>query len=293
MSEAGWRYLTAFALIPVVALVVLELPGIVFRTALVLVVAAAAWEWSRLAGLAPALAGAAAAGGSLAAAVAAGGAFTEGLAWVGAAWWLVAFALVVRYRAADSASPTSRGVASGTGFARAGSAASPTSRGVPPGTGFARVGSALAGWLVLVPAGAAFAAVHARAEGPALTMTLLAVVWAADSAAWFAGRRFGRVRLAPRVSPGKTWEGAAGGLAAGAAVGAAAAWWLALPVPGFLLAAVLAAGASVIGDLYESVCKRRAGVKDSGRLLPGHGGLLDRIDGLTAAAPVYAIATAE
>ena len=291
MTEAGRRYLTALGLIPVVAIVVLGLPPIVFQAALVLVVAAAAWEWSRLAGLFPAPVFAAAAAGSLAAAVAAGGAFTEGLAWVGVAWWLAAFVLVVRYRTAGAASSTGRAAPPGSGFARAGSAASSTGRTAPPGSGFTRAGSALAGWLVLVPAGAALAAVHARPGGAALAMTLLAVVWAADSGAWFCGRRFGRTRLAPRVSPGKTWEGAAGGLAAGTAVGAAA-WWLVLPAPGLLLASVLAAGASVVGDLYESVCKRRAGVKDSGRLLPGHGGLLDRIDGLTAAAPVYAVATA-
>ena len=291
MTEAGRRYLTALGLIPVVAIVVLGLPPIVFQAALVLVVAAAAWEWSRLAGLFPAPVFAAAAAGSLAAAVAAGGAFTEGLAWVGVAWWLAAFVMVVRYRTAGAASSAGRAAPPGSGFARAGSAASSTGRAAPPGSGFTRAGSALTGWLVLVPAGAALAAVHARPGGAALAMTLLAVVWAADSGAWFCGRRFGRTRLAPRVSPGKTWEGAAGGLAAGTAVGAAA-WWLVVPAPGLLLASVLAAGASVVGDLYESVCKRRAGVKDSGRLLPGHGGLLDRIDGLTAAAPVYAVATA-
>ena len=279
MTEAGWRCLTALGLIPVVAIVVLGLPPVVFQAALILVVAAAAWEWSRLAGLFPAPVFATAVAGSLAAAVAAGGAFTEGLAWVGAAWWLAAFVLVVRYRAEDRVP------------ARAGSAASSPPRTILPGFGAAQAGSALAGWLVLAPAGAALAAVHARPEGAVLAMTLLAVVWAADSGAWLCGRRFGRTRLAPRVSPGKTWEGVAGGLAAGAAVGAAA-WWLVLPAPGLLLASVLAAGASVVGDLYESLCKRRAGVKDSGRLLPGHGGLLDRIDGLTAAAPVYAVATA-
>ena len=120
-------------------------------------------------------------------------------------------------------------------------------------------------------------------------MTLLVVVWTADTGAWFTGRRFGRTRLAPHVSPGKTWEGVAGGVVAGAATGAAAAWWLGLAWSDLVPAAVLASGASVVGDLYESVAKRRAGVKDSGRLLPGHGGVLDRIDGLTAAAPVYAV----
>ena len=133
---------------------------------------------------------------------------------------------------------------------------------------------------------------HAGRDGPALAMTLLVIVWAADAGAWFTGRRFGRTRLAPRVSPGKTWEGVAGGVAAAAAAGAAAAWWLGRSWAEILPAAVLASGASVVGDLFESVLKRRAGVKDSGRLLPGHGGILDRIDGLTAAAPVYAVVMA-
>ena len=296
MSEIGWRYLTALGLIPVVAIVVLALPPVVFQAALVLVVAAAAWEWSRLAGRLPAPAFAAAVAGSLAAAIAGGGTFTEGLAWVGAAWWLAALVLVVRRRA-GGCGPGRTGDAASSWT---GDAAAPAGRLAPPesvaprteGAASPWMGGALAGWLVLAPAGAALAAVHARPGGAALAMTLLAVVWAADSGAWFCGRRFGRTRLAPAVSPGKTWEGVAGGLAAGAAVGAAAAWWLALPGPGIVLAALLAAGASVVGDLYESLCKRRAGVKDSGRLLPGHGGLLDRIDGLTAAAPVYAVATA-
>ena len=304
MSEIGWRYLTALGLIPVVAIVVLALPPFVFQAALVLVAAAAAWEWSRLAGPLPAPVFAAAVAGSLAAAIAGGGAFTEGLAWVGAAWWLAALVLVLRHRGADSGPGRTGGAASsrtggaassrtgGAASSRTGGAASSAGRAAPPGSVTSRMGGALAGWLVLAPAGAALAAVHARPGGAALAMTVLAVVWAADSGAWFCGRRFGRTRLAPAVSPGKTWEGVAGGLAAGAAVGAAAAWWLSLPAPGIVLAALLAAGASVVGDLYESLCKRRAGVKDSGRLLPGHGGLLDRIDGLTAAAPVYAAATA-
>ena len=260
MSETGRRFLTAIGLVPAVAVIVLALPAVAFQAALLLVVAGGAWEWSRLAGLSPAPAYAAAATGSLAVVLGSGGALGEGFAWVGVAWWLAAFVAVVRFRG--------------------------------PARAPARPARALAGWLVLVPAGAALAEVHARPDGPALAMTLLAVVWAADTGAWFTGRRFGRTRLAPRVSPGKTWEGVAGGVAAAAAAGAAAAWWLGLPLPDLLLAAVLASGASVVGDLYESLCKRRAGVKDSGRLLPGHGGLLDRIDGLTAAAPVYAVAMA-
>ncbi len=198
---------------------------------------------------------------SLAAVLAAGSGWLVGLAWVGAAWWLAALAAVLRFRA-----PT------------------PARR--------SRLGGAAAGWLVLAPAGAGLAAVYAAPGGPALVMALLAIVWAADSGAWFAGRRFGRRRLAPRASPGKTWEGAAGGLAAGALAGAAAAWWLGRPRAEFVAVALLAVCASIVGDLYESIAKRRAGRKDSGRLFPGHGGVLDRIDGLTAAAPVYAVALA-
>ena len=277
MSETGRRWLTAIGLVPVVAIIVLFLPPIVFHAALVLVVAGGAWEWSRLAGLSPVPVHAAAAAASLAIVLVPGAVPGGALAWLGVAWWLAAFAAIVRFRGpGPSPGPNSN---SDPGPGR-------------PERAPARPALALAGWLVLVPAGAALAEVHGGPDGPALAMTLLAVVWAADSGAWFTGRRFGRTRLAPRVSPGKTWEGFAGGLAAATATGAAAAWWLGIPWAELLPAAVLASGASVVGDLYESMAKRRAGVKDSGRLLPGHGGILDRIDGLTAAAPVYAIVVA-
>ena len=263
MSETGRRWLTAVGLVPVVSVVVLVLPPIAFHAGLLLVVAGGAWEWSRLSGIAPAPAYAAAVAGSFGLVLLSGvggPGGLSGLAWVGVVWWLAALAAIVRFRG--------------------------------PGAAPARPALALAGWLVLVPAGAALAAVHAGPDGPALAMTLLVLIWAADTGAWFAGRRFGRVRLAPRVSPGKTWEGVAGGIAAAAAAAGAASWWLGRSWAELLPVAVLASGAAVVGDLYESIAKRRAGVKDSGRLLPGHGGLLDRIDGLTAAAPVYAVVMA-
>ena len=260
MSETRRRWLTAIGLVPIVSVVVLVLPSIAFQAALLLVAAGGAWEWSRLSGITPASVYAAATAGTLGFVLLSGAAPQGGFAWMGVAWWLAALAAIVRFR--------------GTGPA--------------PG----RPARALAGWLVLVPAGVALAEVHAGPDGPALAMTLLVVVWAADTGAWFTGRRFGRVRLAPYVSPGKTWEGVAGGIAAASAAGAAAAWWLGRSWAELLPVAVLASGASVVGDLYESIAKRRAGVKDSGRLLPGHGGVLDRIDGLTAAAPVYAVALA-
>lgn len=126
-------------------------------------------------------------------------------------------------------------------------------------------------------------------------VSLLALVWFADIAAYFVGKAFGRHKLAPRVSPGKTWEGALGGVAAatlwvvagywlpgsfGDALAARWPWW-AVVVVGILLAAL-----SIVGDLFESLLKRRAGVKDSSRMLPGHGGVYDRIDALLPVAPV-------
>jgi phosphatidate cytidylyltransferase len=145
------------------------------------------------------------------------------------------------------------------------------------------------GVVVLVPAGLAMATLGAQH-----VLMVLGLVWLADSAAYFAGRAFGKRKLAPSISPGKTWEGVAGALVASiiyaiiwaqfdpglAALVQGAAW---LP---YLAGAVLLCAVSIAGDLFESAAKRRAGVKDSGTLLPGHGGILDRIDSATATLPV-------
>lgn len=151
---------------------------------------------------------------------------------------------------------------------------------------------ACCGWITLLAAWTALTVLHAH---PGRLLALVAVVWIADSAAYFTGRRFGRRRLAPGISPGKTWEGVAG---AGAAVAVyfVTLWiivsppWLA-PSPlvdGALIALLVVL--SIEGDLFESWLKRRAGVKDSGTLLPGHGGVLDRIDGMIAVLPFAALA---
>ena len=128
----------------------------------------------------------------------------------------------------------------------------------------------------------------------------MATVWIADTAAYFAGRRFGRRKLAPSISPGKTWEGVYGALAAVALYALAlvplarTAGFAGDPgVPAtlaFVAFTMLLAAVSVVGDLYESMLKRQAGAKDSGTLLPGHGGVLDRIDALIAAMPFAALA---
>ncbi len=128
-------------------------------------------------------------------------------------------------------------------------------------------------------------------HGAVMTVAMLVVIWSADTFAYFIGKRFGRRKLAPSISPGKTMEGLVGGLVGAGLVAMLAATWLlnlnTAQTLGWLLASLVAALFGVFGDLYESRLKRHAGVKDSGRLLPGHGGLLDRIDGLLAATPAY------
>src|SRR6266851_1649425 len=155
----------------------------------------------------------------------------------------------------------------------------------------------LVGWLVLIATWVAV--VQLQARSPALLLALMAIVWVADSAAYFAGRRFGKRKLAPAISPGKTWEGVYGALIAVAVYALAllpfaeGAGYSAAIVPSSVIvwvALVLAlTGVSIVGDLFESQLKRNRGVKDSGKLLPGHGGVLDRIDALLAALPPAAL----
>jgi phosphatidate cytidylyltransferase len=122
--------------------------------------------------------------------------------------------------------------------------------------------------------------------GPQSVLAFLIVIWANDIAAYFVGLAVGRHKLAPRVSPGKSWEGAAGGLAGGLVAGLLLASFLGLAQGEAAIWAIIVTLVSQGADLFESVLKRRAGVKDSGRLLPGHGGVLDRFDGILLAAPV-------
>lgn len=147
------------------------------------------------------------------------------------------------------------------------------------------------GWLVLLPAWTAFSSLQ---KSPVTLILVLLVVWIADTAAYFSGRRFGRHKLAPTISPGKTWEGVAGAAVAVLVYGFAMGFVL-LPNDsiynrvGHLVFIVVLMAFSIIGDLFESWIKRQAGAKDSGTLLPGHGGVLDRIDSLTAAMPFAAL----
>ncbi|MCB1760121.1 MAG: phosphatidate cytidylyltransferase, partial [Gammaproteobacteria bacterium] len=140
------------------------------------------------------------------------------------------------------------------------------------------------------PAWISLLILHARyQDGPYLLLFLMILIWVADSCAYFAGRRWGRVKLAPLISPGKTREGVYGAMVGAAICGVLLHQLRPQTGPLYLLVvlSVLVALISVIGDLFESVMKRQAGLKDSGALLPGHGGMLDRIDSLTAAAPLF------
>jgi phosphatidate cytidylyltransferase len=260
------RVITAFAIIVPVGLLIAFGPSWLFALFAVLVVALGAWEWGRLGKFASPFAQHAfsAAAPLLLAALLLLWLDSGWSAWHRAAlvlaglWWLLVFLGLAWYR---------------------------------PGLGTAPAGRLLlrgAGLLTLVPAGLALVWLHAAT--PMLVFYLILLVAAADTAAYFVGRRFGRNKLAPEISPGKTREGLLGALLAVILVGLLGAWLFGLAAMDALvfgLLSVVVALASVAGDLQESVLKREAGAKDSGTLLPGHGGILDRVDSLTAAAPVF------
>ena len=276
MSVLAQRVMTAVVMFGFVVCAVFLLPPRNFALVWLAVVLVAGHEWAKLAGLPR--------GASVA--------FMAALA-------IVAIALLY---------------APGAGFAN----------GWPPAMLVAVCGSATLFWLLVAPpwviarwpvrsrllmaligvltlSGFWMAGVQLQARSPWILLGAMALVWTADTAAFFAGRAFGRHKLAPLVSPGKTWEGVAGALVGVAVYAAACAWFIggdsadgAMPraraLASFVGIALLLAAVSIIGDLYESWLKRCAGVKDSGRLLPGHGGVLDRIDAMLAAMPATALA---
>lgn len=269
------RVITALALLPVVLGMLFLAPPALWALFALAIALAACWEWSRMCGLKPAGQGAY---------LAASGA-------VGAFLWLLYMRLV----------PGNFAAAAMTGFIVA---AAFWLVGIPywlanklrPSPSM----RAVAGWLALWPAWLAL--VVLRDTSPWLLLALAALVWVADIAAYFAGKRFGRRKLAPAISPGKTWEGVAGGMAGVAVYGVALAlvaqrWdtpldWIFQSGSGLpaIVAMLALVAVSILGDLFESWMKRGAGLKDSSNLLPGHGGVLDRIDALTSTLPVAALA---
>ncbi|OED41834.1 phosphatidate cytidylyltransferase [Endozoicomonas sp. (ex Bugula neritina AB1)] len=151
----------------------------------------------------------------------------------------------------------------------------------------------LMGLLTLVPAWFALVQLKSMEQGGWLIFMVLITVWAADCGAYFAGRAFGKIKLAKNVSPKKTLEGGVGGVLLAVLISAGIALWNDFSFArglGLLLLTVLTTLVSILGDLWESMLKRERGIKDSSDLLPGHGGILDRIDSLTAATPVFTLA---
>jgi phosphatidate cytidylyltransferase len=266
-------------IITAVVLLALLLPALFastpwpFALLTLLLIAAAAWEWCRLNGAARM----AAIGPGVLLAIAGAWAVVSGTAarpptawwWMATAFWVVGGALALR--------------------------GGPSRWPRWPALLRLLLGLLLlwAGWLALA---------QARALSINFVLSALCIVWVADIAAYAAGRAFGRRKLAPTISPGKSWEGVWGGVVGVLLLGTAWTLWIerVLPVdgpslfthlrmqfgwPGFALATLALAGLSVVGDLFESLVKRAAGAKDSSRLLPGHGGVLDRIDGLLPVLP--------
>ena len=260
------RLATAGLLIPVIVLAVLLLPTPTFALLMGLIAALAAWEWAGLMGLP---------GQTQRVAYAVLVVTCLWLLWfaaprawdpywflLAALWWVGMTVVLIRTSSVERKS-------------------GPDPVLIPVGL------------LVLVTPSIAIIRLHAQGDsGPGLVLALMMLIWIADSAAYFAGKRWGKRKLAPALSPGKTWAGLYGGLIAAGLWGALLVLMLGLaPGQGFLLVALCALTAllSVVGDLLESLLKRQRGLKDAGALLPGHGGVLDRIDSMTAAAPLFVL----
>lgn len=272
-----YRLITALILIPVVIAALFLLPPLGFTLVTLAVCMLAAWEWGPLAGFSSRSQRiwlAVLCGLLLALMVLSMPAYQHsvhllqigGSLWLSLAWWLAALLLVLFY---------------------------PGSAGVWRNSRSLRL---VFGLLTIVPFFWGMLALrqYDYAQNPFTgawwLLYVMLLVWGADSGAYMFGKLFGKHKLAPKVSPGKTWEGLIGGLVTSAVIS-----WLfgryaplsVVPVT-LLVCSVIAALASVLGDLTESMFKREAGIKDSGSLIPGHGGILDRIDSLTAAVPVFA-----
>lgn len=254
------RIITALILLPLVLGAIFYLPTPWFALAMVIPVALAAWEWANIMGIEQqgvrfGYALLVVAGLSLE--------YWFGLDLVlglSVIWWSVAVALVRAY-------PEKVSLWSG------------------------RAVQGLIGLLLLLPAWWGLVVLHRQDGGPWWLLYAFLLVWGADTGAYFAGRAFGKHKLAPSVSPGKTIEGLLGGLAVTAVIAVLVATQTealnAVGMAWFMLVSLVAVVGSVFGDLAESMFKRHRGIKDSSQILPGHGGILDRIDSITAAVPLF------
>jgi phosphatidate cytidylyltransferase len=269
MSPRTTRVLAAAVMAPVAILSVLYLPSQFLAALIAGIMMLGLWEWTLLAGLRGRVPRAAYLLGNalLMAALVWGagrGLLTLKLvSLLGVLWWLMVLVWLGRFEFASRDSAGARSL------------------------------KLLAGSLSVIPAWAAISWLHAsQPKGPLWALFALMIVWAADSGAYFVGVRYGKHKLAPRISPGKSREGLFGGLLATLLLATAMLPALGLDwtsLPGLLLLTLVTALVSVAGDLFESLLKRHAGMKDSSDLIPGHGGVLDRVDSLLAALPIFVV----
>lgn len=263
------RVVTALVMAPVAIGAVLLLPTPLLAALIAGLMMLGLWEWTLLSATPAPTARAAYLAANVAMMTALAWAAGSGLpvlqmaSYVGVGWWLLVLVWLSRF---NFASVDSFG---------------------------SRVLKLVAGSLSVIPAWAALCWLHITApNGHAWALYALLIVWLADTGAYFVGVRFGKHKLAPRISPGKSWEGFAGGLAAALLLAVAGLPVLGLDwdlLPTLLLLTAVTALFSVAGDLFESLLKRHAGAKDSSHLIPGHGGVLDRLDSLLAALPIFAV----
>lgn len=260
------RVVTAMLLLPAVVWLVFFADSHWFSVSFGIIIVLSAWEWSRFAGFEKLIARAACCGVVALLLVCLGLWLTPLMAHALIAfaviWWLVIATLIIFYQLQN----------------------------VPPSV--SRLFSLASGLVVLVTAWLSLILLHDQGSttGRVLVMILLLMIWAADIGAYFAGKRWGRTPLASHISPKKTREGALAGLGAAAIVALVYADHSTMQgddIIIFLLISIITVMISIVGDLFESLLKRSANLKDSGGLLPGHGGIMDRIDSLTAAAPVF------
>jgi phosphatidate cytidylyltransferase len=254
------RIITALCLVPLVLGAIFFLDNQWFALAMAIPVLLGAWEWSNLMGLTDQMQRAKVVGSVALGLLLVGWLGFEWVVLIGALWWVWGFMLVRQY---------------------------------PQGAGqwASEQRMWLIGLVLLVPAWQGLIYLQGLADGSWWVLYAMLLVWGADTGAYFAGRSFGKRKLAPAVSPGKTLEGLFGGIALTSLIALLVVIFSPaaqqMGVVGFLFISVLAVLASVVGDLFESMAKRHRGVKDSSNLLPGHGGVLDRIDSITAAVPVF------
>jgi phosphatidate cytidylyltransferase len=264
------RLITALLVTPFAIALILLLPTAPFAALIAILCLIALWEWTRLSGM-RSRPWRAILIGLVGAAMLALWWWRGSWAWwltimAGAAWWILALLWLRHFSFA--AAPTRENIAR----------------------------KLLAGLFAVVPAWAALMGIHESQAAPhGWALYPLMVVWAADTFAYLAGKRWGKTKLAPTISPGKTIAGVYGALAGSALIAVAGGWFL--QVRGVALFALVVLGMiavalSIVGDLFESLIKRHAGVKDSGAMFPGHGGVFDRLDGVFAALPVFALGKA-